>query len=190
MGVKAIGFAMPEGCVMIMQRQQFYCRVLFLMAALVQVTPVLARSDDRIQRDVEARIAESSALDGAPIEVHVVQQLLLLTGQVRLYAQKLVCDRIAWATPGVKAVDNELQVVPKVARSDEAIERRIRAIVKTDERFYNAAVKTRVEQGNVFVSGSFLRYRDPSILKHKVAEIEGVIEITISAAFLARNGSP
>ena len=99
--------------------------------------------------------------------------------------QRLLTFFAGRATPGVEAVDNELQVVPKVALSDEAIERRIRAIVKTDERFYNTAVKARVEQGNVFLSGSFLRYRDPSILKHKVAEIEGVVDIEIRATFFA-----
>jgi len=37
------------------------------------------------------------------------------------------------------------------------------------------------------LKGSFLGFRDPSILKHKVAKIEGVVDIKISAAFLARS---
>lgn len=69
--------------------------------------------------------------------------------------------------------------------SDAAIERRIPEIVAADERFRNAQVAIRVDKGKVTLTGSFLAYRDPSILKHKIAEIEGVIGIEISAAFLA-----
>jgi len=38
---------------------------------------------------------------------------VVLTGKVRLYEQKLIADRIAWTTPGVFEVDNEIQVVSK-----------------------------------------------------------------------------
>jgi len=45
-----------------------------------------------------------------------------------------------------------------------------------------AGLVIRVNQGEVFLKGKFLGYRDPSVLKHKVAEIEGVITIEIGAA--------
>ncbi len=75
----------------------------------------------------------------------------------RLYKQRLIADRIAWTTLGVFEVYNE-----------------IRAVV-------------RVNNGKVSLKGSFLGFRDPSILKHKVAEIEGAVDIKINAAFLARS---
>lgn len=37
---------------------------------------------------------------------------------------------------------------------------------------------------------SFLNCRDPSRLKHKVVEIEGVVDIDSRAVFLAKKGSP
>lgn len=39
------------------------------------------------------------------------------------------------------------------------------------------------------LTGGFLGFRDPSILKHKVAQIEGVVAIEIRAAFPAGKGS-
>jgi len=42
----------------------------------------------------------------------------------------------------------------------------------------------RVDKGNVYLKGSFLDFRDPSRLKHKVAAIEGVLAIRINATFL------
>ena len=161
-----------------------------LILALFQVTPVLARSDDLIQREIKAQIEGSTKLQGTRIEVHVKGLLAILTGEVRLYEQKLISDRIAWTTPGVFEVDNEIRVVPKVPLSDAAIERKIREIVKADERFRAAGVVVRVSNGEVFLAGSFLGMRDPSILKHKVAEIEGVVGIEVRAAFLAGKGSP
>jgi len=162
--------------------------VLLLMLTLFQANPALARRDELIQQDVEARIAESWMLRGARIEVHVERWVVVLTGEVRLYEQKLIAHRIAWTTPGVFEVDNEIRVVPKARVADAAIEWKIREIVNADERFRAAGVLVRVDDGEVFLSGSFLDFRDPSRLKHKVAAIEGVIAIKISAAFLIAPG--
>jgi hypothetical protein len=161
--------------------------VLLLMLALFQVTPALAQSDDLIQREIEAQIAGSTMLRGTRIEVHVEQRLVVLTGQVRLYEQKLISDRIAWTTPGVFEVDNEIRVVPKVPLADAAIEQKIREIVNTDERFYGAGVVVAVDNGFVSIQASFSGVGDPVFLKHKVAEIEGVLDIEIRATFLARS---
>jgi osmotically-inducible protein OsmY len=159
---------------------------LLLVLGLLQTAPVLARSDDLIRGDINARLAAEEKLRDARIEVRVEERLVVLIGQVRLYEQKLISDRIAWTTSGVVEVDNEIRVVPKLPLADAAIERRIREIVATHERFRNVPVAIRVDKGKVTLTGSFLAYRDPSILKHKVAEIEGVVKIEISAAFLAR----
>jgi len=159
--------------------------VLLLMLVLLQVTPVLARDDDLIQREIEAQIAESTVLRDTQIRVQVEERLVVLTGQVRFYEQKLISDRIAWTTPGVREVDNELQVKPKLPLSDAAIERKIRDIVKVYQRFHSAEVVVGVDNGVVSIQGSFSAIGDPVFLKHKVAEIEGVLIVNINAAFLA-----
>lgn len=163
---------------------------LLLILGLFPVTQVLARRDELIQYDVEARIAESRMLRGARIEVRVKRWLVVLTGEVRLYEQSLIAERIAWTTPGVFEVDNEIRVVPKFVLSDAAIERKIREIVKADERYRKAALVVRVSNGVVFIKGSFLGFTDSSILKHKIAEIEGVVAIEMNVAFIARCSEP
>ena len=159
--------------------------LLFLVAVLFQAGPALAGEGDSIQRAIEARFSESAELRGTRIQVHVDQGLVVLAGEVRLYEQKLVSERIAWTTPGVVEVDNELQVVPMLALTDAAIERAIWTMVKGDEGFAAAGLTIRVNDGAVLISGSFLSFRDPSRLKHAVAVIEGVIDIRIKAAFQA-----
>ena len=61
--------------------------VLFLMLilCLTHATAVLAWSDEIIQSDIEAQIAESDRLVHTRIEVHVEQRLVVLTGEVRTY---------------------------------------------------------------------------------------------------------
>ena len=162
---------------------------LLLTVFLFQASPVLARSDDLIQQEIEAQITKEVMLRGTRIEVHIEQRQVVLTGEVRLYEQKLVSDRIAWTTLGVFEVDNEIRVVPKRSVSDAAIKRKIGEIVKANERFRAAGVVVRVSNGEVSFTGNFLNFRDPSMLKHKIASIEGVVAIKISAAFLARSSA-
>ena len=45
---------------------------------------------------------------------------------------------------------------------------------------------TKVDNGRVRLQGSFLVYSEPTDLKYRVAEIEGVVDIEISANFFAR----
>lgn len=159
--------------------------VLLFIATLFQLTPALARSDDSIQREIEAQIAESAELRGTTIKVHVQERLVVLTGQVRLYEQHLIGARIAWTTAGVFEVDNEVRVVPEAVWTDAALERKIREIVQADERFRVAVAEVTVNNGEVFLKGKFLDFRIPSALKHRVGKIEGVVNIKLDAAIVA-----
>ena len=159
--------------------------LLLLILVMFQVTPVLARSDDLIQHEIEAKIAGSTKLRDTRIEVHVEQRLVVLTGQVRLYEQKLISDRFAWTTLGVFEVDSEIRVVPKVPLADAAIEQKIKGIVNTYERFHGSGLVVAVDNGVVSIDGSFSGMGTPVFLKHKVGEIEGVVDIKIHATFLA-----
>jgi len=158
--------------------------VLFIIMTFFPVASVLAQSDKQIQLEIEAQIAESAVLQDIRIDIHVEQRLVVLTGEVRLYEQKMSLERIAWTTPEVFEVDNEILIVPQMPLSDEQIKEKIRMIVKADDHFHVALLDIRVDKGNVYLKGSFLDFRDPSRLKHKVAAIEGVLAIRINATFL------
>lgn len=157
--------------------------ILLFTVVQFQTALVMAASDDLIQREIKRQIGESKKLCSTIIEVHVRERLMVLTGQVRFYEQKLISGRIAWTTPGVFEVDNEIRVIPKLSLTDVSIEQKIREIIKADEQFNASEVNISVTNGEVILIGSFLSFHDPSRLKHKVAEIEGVIDIKISSAF-------
>ena len=156
-----------------------------LTLGLFQATAVMAQSDEIIQREIEAKITASETLQGNRIDIHVQQRLVVLTGEVRLYEQKLISERIAWTTTGVFEVDNEIRVIPKLPLSDQAIMRKITEIIKANERFRAAEIEVTVRDGKVVLKGSFVDFSDSSKLKHGVAEIEGVVDIEMNAKFIA-----
>lgn len=163
-------------------------RKLFILAlaallGIAHLQQVLAMSDETIKQRIEDAAADTHELRGAKVGVAVEDSYVVLYGEVRLYSQKMTYERIAWQTMGVSEVENEIRVVPMVPLADKAIERKIREIVKTYPRFHGAHVEIRVEKGSVFLRAIIEHPRDIMFLKHRVAEIEGVIAIEIEAAF-------
>ncbi len=157
--------------------------VIVLITFLFQTTTAIARSDDLIQREIKAKIAHTKLLRKTQIEVRTVQRFVVLTGQVRLYEQKLIAGRIGWTAAGVFEVENDISVVPAVAVSDNNIDLQIRKIIQTDKRFIAAAVEISVNNGVVRLSGKFDNWHDPSRLRHSLAEIEGILDITMNVEF-------
>ena len=159
--------------------------VLTVLFAMAYVPQALSLSDETIKQRIEAQAADTPALRGTRVRVEVDDRLVVLWGVVRLYAQKMTYERIAWQTMGVAEVDNEIRVTPRVALADIAIERKIREIIKEHQRFHSAAAAVKVENGAVHIRATFAHPRDILFLKHRVAEIEGVIAIEIDPAFVA-----
>lgn len=158
--------------------------VMLLIMLFFQATPVIARSDGVMQREIQAKIDLAKVLRKTHIEVRVAQRLVVLTGQVPLFEQKLIAGRLAWTATGVFEVENDIRVVSAVPVSDETLELSIRKIIKADERFIAASVEFSVKNGEVRLSGKFANLHDPSRLKHKVAEIVGVLDIIMNADFI------
>ncbi len=67
--------------------------------------------------------------------------------------------------------------------NDRAINHKIRGIIKAHRRLHGAQLTVTVKGGAVVLQGTFEHPRDVLFLKHKVAEIEGVIAIEIQARF-------
>ena len=173
------------GCVMIMNKKMYTLPVLFFIVALFQINSALAKSDDHIKSEIEEKISETSELQNISIKIDVEQRLVILSGNVRLLEQKLITERIAWTTMGVSEVDNEIQVVPKKPLADAGIEKKIKMLIKSDTQFVTAGIAVQVVNGEVVLTGNFVNLRDPSRLKHKVAEIEGVLDIKMNASFVS-----
>ena len=156
--------------------------ILPFVVAVFLATPAIANVDKSILREIKSKITHAKVLRKTNIDVQVSQRLVVLTGQVQLFEQKLVAGRLAWTTGGVYEVENEIQVVPTVSLSDKDIESEIRNFVMSDKRLLTASFETKVVNGEVYLSGVFASLQDALKLKHKIAEIQGVLNITMQIA--------
>lgn len=142
-----------------------------------------ALSDETIKQQIEAKAADTLELKDTQVRVDVEDRLVVLSGTVRLYEQKMTYEKIAWLTMDVAEVENEIRVAPMYPLNDRAINRKIREIIKAHRRLHGAQLTVTVKGGAVVLQGAFEHPRDVLFLKHKVAGIEGVIAIEIQARF-------
>jgi len=76
----------------------------------IVVTPAVARMDQEIEEDVRAALARDTRIDIKNIDIEVVDSIVYLRGTVDDFIQKWIASDIAWWTPGVRDVINELTV--------------------------------------------------------------------------------
>lgn len=80
---------------------------------------IKSESHDAIeQKDVEAAIARSWSIDNSDLNVSVTGTTVTLSGTVDSWYQKEEAGRIAWNTPGIWHVKNELAVDYEYAFTD------------------------------------------------------------------------
>jgi osmotically-inducible protein OsmY len=78
---------------------------------LIRVQPSTPSPADIKQR-IEAALLRDAETDAERIQVEVSGSTVTLRGTVRSYAEKQEAARVAWSAPGVKAVENHIQVAP------------------------------------------------------------------------------
>lgn len=113
------------------------------------------KPDKQLQQDVMDELRYEPSLDEKEIGVNVDNGLVALTGRVKTYAENLAAIRAVERVAGVRAIANELTVVPPTAfeHSDvEIAEAAMRALLWCPS-VPRDRVKVRVEKGWVTLEG-------------------------------------
>lgn len=63
-----------------------------------------------VRQKISSALTRHAVLDAGKIQVETTQDKVTLTGKVRSLAEKRDAENAAWAVPGVKQVDNQLEV--------------------------------------------------------------------------------
>ena len=65
-----------------------------------------------VQAKIEAAFRRSAEIDARRVSVAAHDGKVILTGNVRSWAERLEAERAAWAAPGVTQVDDRLSITP------------------------------------------------------------------------------
>ncbi|MBI4520083.1 MAG: BON domain-containing protein [Gemmatimonadetes bacterium] len=68
---------------------------------------------------IEAALWRAAVVDPRQIRVRAADGCVVLTGQVRSWAEREEAERQAWAAPGVRQVDDQIRVLPVERRERE-----------------------------------------------------------------------
>jgi osmotically-inducible protein OsmY len=77
---------------------------------LITVRPQIKPSPEELKRKIEDALVRSAETDASRITVEVHGDKVVLKGTVRSWAEKQEAARVAWSSPGVLSVDNQITV--------------------------------------------------------------------------------
>ena len=129
---------------------------------------------------VEEELEWEPSLDASNIGVGVKDGVVRLMGYVGSYSQKMAAERAAQRVKGVRAVAEDLEVrfADRVTSNDDEIALRAANVIDWDSSIPKCAVKAKVENGYVTLSGQVdWRYQANRARDH-VAGLSGVKGVT------------
>ena len=138
------------------------------------------RSDEEIERDVEAELQWSPDLDSTNIAVAVKSGVVTLSGVVKSYEDQCQAERAAKRVVGVLGVANDLEVRPPEIgdRPDPEIAQEAITALKTRLRFSYDKIKVIVSNGWVTLEGKVEWHYQREAAERAVRQIRGVKGIT------------
>jgi osmotically-inducible protein OsmY len=142
------------------------------------MTDVATMTDSDIRMDVEAELEWEPSVDEGEIGVAVRDGIVTLTGRVPSFWQKWKAERVAERVNGVRGIANEIDVELEHERSDTDIARAAADALEWDTRLPTGAVKVKVENGWVTLSGEVSHDYQRRAAERAVRHLDGVRGVT------------
>jgi osmotically-inducible protein OsmY len=138
------------------------------------------KTDSEIQIDVMQELTWEPLLNASEIGVAVKNGIVTLTGTVNSYPKKLAAENAAKRIEGVKAVAEEIEIIPLTShrRSDAEIADAILTSLKWHTAFDANKIKVKVENGWVTLEGELEWIFQKAMVVSCVENLMGVRGIT------------
>jgi osmotically-inducible protein OsmY len=139
-------------------------------------------TDRELQEQVLAALEWEPGINAARVGVSVSEGVVTLQGTVTTFAQKWTAERTTGRVFGVRAVANDLQVLPDAAssRTDSAIAQAVANALEWDSAIPENAVKATVGNGWVTLTGTVGWQFEKSAADRAVRNLYGVRGVTNS----------
>jgi osmotically-inducible protein OsmY len=136
--------------------------------------------DNMIKADIENAVQYNSIiLEPDKINVKVNSGLVILTGTVSYYKEKLMAETISSWQDGVISIDNEIEVLkPQQARSDENLKSILQEILNNKFPTIKDKVTFQVKDGDVTLNGETQTLWEKSNIRKDFLQILGVKSVT------------
>ncbi|WP_242084911.1 BON domain-containing protein [Aestuariivivens sediminis] len=138
------------------------------------------RTDSQIKQDVLDELEWESSIDETQIGVIVENGVVTLTGVVDSYSKKIAAENAAKRVYGVKAVaeDIEINYSPGFSKSDTDIAKNVVNTLKWDTSVPDDKISIKVENGQVYLSGTVDWSFQKEAARKAIQNINGVRGIT------------
>lgn len=142
------------------------------------------RSDDDIERHVDAELFCCPDCDETDIAVKVTDGVVMLSGFVPDFFHKYGAEQVVTRVPGVVAIANDIQVFSGAAyeRTDPQIARASLAAIRKMLPQTSECVRPVVRQGCVTLEGELDSKQQRDLIERIVRTLEGVVGVVNAIA--------
>ncbi|WP_257385444.1 BON domain-containing protein [Tahibacter caeni] len=139
----------------------------------------MAMDDKKLRQDVIDELAFEPSLNAETVGVAAERGIVTLSGHVESYPQKMAAERAVWRVKGVKGIAQEIEVrLPgHKRRADDEIAQRAISILAWNTEVPADAVKVRVSEGWVTLTGDVSWNHQRLAAERAVRELSGVVGI-------------
>lgn len=134
---------------------------------------------------VQQRLAKSPALDAKRVMVSVDKRRAVLRGQIGSWDEQELAREIATEIPGIKEVDNRLEVTFDTVRTDAQIKAQLEYMIADDPLYAGITIDVQVKNGVVDLGGSVGSMSEKDQLVHR-AHVTGVTSIKTNDLAVSR----
>lgn len=132
--------------------------------------------DGMLAERVKQKLNKSAAIDAKRVQVSVDKRRALLRGQIGSWDEQELAREIATEIPGIKQVDNRLEVTFDTVRTDAQIKAQLEYIIADDPLYAGITIDVRVKDGVVDLGGAVgsMSEKDQLVHRSHVTGVTGV----------------
>ena len=139
----------------------------------------MSELNEQIKKSVLEQLSWDSRLKATDIDVTLTDNTVILRGIVPTYREKVAAETDVLIVPGVKNVENRLEIVPlpHKSASDEQIRKNAGSILRLNEATEDEPISVKVDNGKVLLSGSVESYWKKARAVELVSQLKGVKDV-------------